>query len=499
MNKVKAFVDKIKPSRRKVIQLYAAILTNAHLKGFVNGKIFQGESKAICVPGMNCYSCPGAVGACPLGSLQNSLASTNKSTLFFVLGIILLYATIFGRTICGYLCPAGLLQELLYKIKTPKLKKNKFTRILSYLKYVLLFILVIGIPLSFALNTTSLPVPAFCKYICPVGTFEGAVGLLINPNNNDYLKMLGPLFTWKFVLLIIFIVASVFIFRFFCRFFCPLGAIYGLFNKFALLGITVDEDKCTSCHTCVNTCKMDVKKVGDHECIMCGECKKVCLSHAIKYRIEEIKQLIHQEKEPSLEEKENCDTINPQSNKHSLNRQKAAKIVVTSVASVVLISSLIYFNSGNAKIYEGNAVGDKIISKPLQYINNETGNFLASDYEGKILVINFWGTWCGPCIMEMPNFINVTKEYSFYMETVAIHSKGEDINVVNNFIKSAWNTSDIHFAMDDEENAYYETLGGTGTYPMTLIVDQEGIINKKYVGSLSEENLRNDIINLINN
>ena len=110
----------------KHTQVFAALLYNANLKGYITGNIYKGASKAICVPGMNCYSCPGAIGACPLGSLQNALSGANHSTAFYVLGILLLYGLIFGRTICGWLCPFGLLQDLLFKIKTFKITKSKF-------------------------------------------------------------------------------------------------------------------------------------------------------------------------------------------------------------------------------------------------------------------------------------------------------------------------------------------------------------------------------------
>ena len=123
------------------MQLYFALLFNANLKGFTTGNIYRGKTKALCVPGLNCYSCPGAVGACPLGSLQGAF-SAGHSTLFYVCGILLLYGVLLGRTVCGWLCPFGLVQELLYKIRTPKIKKSPVTRILSYLKYVLLAVFV---------------------------------------------------------------------------------------------------------------------------------------------------------------------------------------------------------------------------------------------------------------------------------------------------------------------------------------------------------------------
>lgn len=275
--KLKNFFRKIKPSKRKIVQLYTALLYNANLKGFISGKIYQGPTKNVCVPGMNCYSCPGAVGACPLGSLQNAMYASNTSMLAYVFGIIALFGLLLGRVVCGWLCPVGLGQELLYKIKTPKLKKSKATRVLSYLKYFILIAFVVLIPLTYA-------IPAFCEYICPAGTFEGGLGILGNSANESNLAYLGPIFTWKFTVLVVIIVLSIFIFRVFCRFLCPLGALYGLFSKIALLGVKLDKNKCTDCGLCIGVCKMDVKKVGDHECIHCGECISVCPAKAITWK-----------------------------------------------------------------------------------------------------------------------------------------------------------------------------------------------------------------------
>ena len=109
-----------KPSKRRLIQVYAALLYNANIKGYISGEIYKGDTKYMCVPGFNCYSCPGAVGACPLGALQNSLRETNRRAPFYMLGMIAIFGLAFARTVCGFLCPVGLGQELLYKIRTPK-------------------------------------------------------------------------------------------------------------------------------------------------------------------------------------------------------------------------------------------------------------------------------------------------------------------------------------------------------------------------------------------
>ena len=262
-------------NKRKLIQVICAILYNCNFVGFAKGTIYQGPIKGVCVPGLNCYSCPGALASCPLGSLQSALVSSKYKFPYYILGILLLFGILLGRVICGFLCPFGLIQELLYKIPTPKLKKNRFTRLLSYLKYIILVVFSILIPIL-------LLEPGFCKYICPAGTLEAGIPLVAG--NQQLQTLIGNLYIWKIVLLVIIITSAIFIFRSFCRFICPLGAIYSFFNRFALFGVSVDKEKCNHCNACVHHCRMDVKKVGDHECIQCGECTKHCHACAISFK-----------------------------------------------------------------------------------------------------------------------------------------------------------------------------------------------------------------------
>ncbi len=280
MDKTANWWQSHRPSKRKLIQLYCALLYNAHLKGFIDGEIYRGSIKTVCVPGLNCYSCPGAVSACPLGALQNAVTSSGHRAGWYVLGIIMIFGLTLGRTICGWLCPFGLIQELMHKIPTPKIRKSKITRALSCLKYVILIIFVVAIPLFYIFRFHR-AVPGFCKYICPAGTLEGAVGLLLNPKNDNLFSMLKILFTRKFVILITCLTICIFCYRAFCRFICPLGAIYGLFNKLALISVHVDADRCNGCGACVRNCRMDVLHVGDHECINCGRCIHVCRQDAL--------------------------------------------------------------------------------------------------------------------------------------------------------------------------------------------------------------------------
>ncbi len=500
--KIKNWLSTHKPTRRRIIQLYAALLFNANLKGFATGKIFVGATKYACMPGLNCYSCPGATMACPMGALQNALASSGKRTPYFVFGIILLYGLFFGRWICGFLCPFGLVQDLLHKIKTPKIKKSKITRALSYFKYVILALLVVVLPLIYVF--WDFPLPAFCKYICPAGTLGGAIGLLLHPTNSNLFESLGPLFTWKMVLLIAFVVLSIFMYRFFCRFFCPLGAIYGLFNKISFLGVKLDKPKCVDCGLCVSKCKMDIHHVGDHECISCGDCIDVCPTKAISYSGGKF-FLAPSEVEPTSPvseedvEKASAESVDTPTAK-TRRRYKAVRIVSAILALVVLAGALIYYNIIDKPFVQpdvGVSVGDTCPEVELKYsIGDEV--FRLSDYRGKVVIINFWGTWCSNCIAELPDFDRIATDYAEEAVVVAIHTY-HIADTAPDYITQNYPDSNIIFVEDTENDETTECtnllLGGdTQTYPMTVVVDENGVILFTKTGTVDYEMLEEIIL-----
>jgi len=268
--------------KRRIIQLLAALLMNLNLAGFSSGSIYKGASKMVCAPGLNCYSCPGAVLACPIGSLSASLQDLNYKLPFYMIGTILAFGAFFGRTICGWLCPFGFIQELLDKIPLPKLPKSRVTRRLSLLKYLVLVGLVIAVPLFYRVFT-GVAYPAFCAWLCPAGTLQAGIPLIIA--NPPLRALLGWLFSWKILFLALTLVACLFIYRPFCRWLCPLGALLSFFNRFSLLGYRVDKNRCTACGNCVASCKMDVHRVSDRECIQCGRCRMTCTAGVINFSI----------------------------------------------------------------------------------------------------------------------------------------------------------------------------------------------------------------------
>ena len=265
------------------IQAAAALLSNLHLPNFLKGKIYRGAGKKVCVPGLNCYSCPAASGACPIGAFQTGAGSAKYGFSYYITGTLILLGVLLGRFICGFLCPFGWFQELLHKIPTKKFSTKKL-KYLTWIKYAVLLVTVFLLP-ALAVNDVGMGDPFFCKYICPQGVLEGAIPLSVV--NSGIRSALGALFAWKFSVLIAVTAVSVLFYRPFCKWLCPLGAFYALLNKVSLFQMKVDTGKCVTCGKCAKACKMavDVTKTPNHtECIRCGMCVRECPTNAVRFR-----------------------------------------------------------------------------------------------------------------------------------------------------------------------------------------------------------------------
>lgn len=268
---------------RLTIQLIFTILTNGYTYGYLHGKIYQGNLKYTCVPGLNCYSCPGALASCPIGALQALLNRQGYRIPFAALGFFFLFGSLLGRFVCGWLCPFGLAQDLLHRIPVfHKKKRLPLHHVLKYGKYLVLVLFVIfG---SLFLFGGFAKVPAFCKYICPSGTLFGALPLLAA--NGQLREQAGGLFLWKLAILLFILILSVKVYRPFCQYLCPLGAIYGLFNRFSLVQIHWEEEKCVSCGACERACPvaLSVREISrSPECIRCGRCVSACPESCLRF------------------------------------------------------------------------------------------------------------------------------------------------------------------------------------------------------------------------
>lgn len=273
---------KLKKHVRTVVQVFFIAVTNGYVEGFKKGGIYQGNLKSACVPGLNCYSCPSALGSCPIGALQAVLGSPNHKFSFYIVGFLFAFGAALGRFSCGWLCPFGFFQDLLYKIPFYKKIKNlPGHKYLRYFKYIILAVFVIILPL-FVVDIIGQGSPWFCKVICPSGTLMGGWTLtLLNPSLGE---ALGWLFAWKSFILILIIGISIISYRPFCKYLCPLGAIYGWFNPISFYRFNLNQEKCTKCKNCKHACPMEIsvyEKPNSFDCIRCGNCIKVCPQKAI--------------------------------------------------------------------------------------------------------------------------------------------------------------------------------------------------------------------------
>lgn len=272
---------------RRWAQIAGTLVANPWFAYLSTRTIYQGDLKGVCFPGLNCYACPLAAFSCPIGSLQHSIATLSPgeragalvqgwtarvAPLLYVVGFVGLIGVVFGRLPCGWVCPFGFLQDLLYKIPSPKLRLPRWAR---YFKYVALGLLALLFPFLSGVQT-------YCRF-CPAGALEGAVPLKVLPPGMP-LPPTGWFFWLKIAILVAFLAWMVVTKRPFCRTFCPLGASLALLTPVSLHRMEVDENLCTECGECRSVCPVDIdiyENPNSPECIRCLDCKKACPVGAI--------------------------------------------------------------------------------------------------------------------------------------------------------------------------------------------------------------------------
>lgn len=271
-----------KPNLRPWVQGLWTLLTNGYGAGFMGKGLYQGNLKQFCLPGLNCYSCPGALGSCPIGALQNVLGHYKYQFSYYIVGFLVFVGALLGRFVCGWLCPFGWVQELLHKIPFPfKRKSLPGHKYLIWLKYAILIVFVVLMPL-FVTNIVGAGDPAFCKWICPAGTLMGGIPQMLQ--NAAIRAQAGLLFAFKMAILILILLLGVVIYRPFCKYICPLGAFYALFSRISLVRMHLNKHDCVHCGKCEQACKMDVpvtRNINHPECIRCGDCTRACPMHCI--------------------------------------------------------------------------------------------------------------------------------------------------------------------------------------------------------------------------
>lgn len=254
-------ITKPASARRTVIQAASAAIVNSGLPAL----------KACPFPGLNCYACPLASMACPMGSLQNFLVL--KKIPFALAGLFLAVGGSVGRAVCGWVCPFGFIQDMLARLG-PR-RKLLPTQKGSWMRYAMLILVAL-------VATYIVGAPLFCK-ICPAGALEAGIPqVILKPGLRS---LTGLLFWAKMVTLALLVGAAVMIKRPFCRFLCPLGAVYSPFNRVSLMRLEVDMATCTKCNGCKRVCPVDIAVYHDpnsDSCIRCLECTR-CPSVSVSW------------------------------------------------------------------------------------------------------------------------------------------------------------------------------------------------------------------------
>lgn len=229
----------------------------------------------ICFPVLNCHSCPISIFSCPLGII-GQFANVGLVPLS-VIGVMALAGLVAGRFLCGWACPFGLVQELLYKIPYVKFNIPSWTR---FIKYGVFLGLVVLVPVFL---TTESPL-YFCR-LCPVATVESSIPWAIIRGSAD-VTALGIRLAILFAIIVLVMGHR----RLFCKVLCPLGACLALLNRLAAI-FPERTSACVDCAACNRVCPMETKpgqaKFGVYddrpeECISCLDCRKKCPTEAIR-------------------------------------------------------------------------------------------------------------------------------------------------------------------------------------------------------------------------
>ena len=222
-----------------------------------------------------CYASPGACASCPLGLIEHAVSGGKKNfcLLVYVTSFIALIGLVFGRAACGWACPIGTIQDtinkLFGKIRSKfKIKNWNSEKYLRYIKYAALAYVVIG--------AAFVALPTFTD-LCPIGVLTGTFPhLAISADTFTFGEFFAiGMFSFGFFIALIILVG-----RGWCKYVCPIGAMYAPMNKLSILKLTLDKEKCKNCGACTNACPMgiDVQKDANRnpECILCGRCVDAC-------------------------------------------------------------------------------------------------------------------------------------------------------------------------------------------------------------------------------
>ena len=273
-------------NKRRITQIISLVILHSSFWEWA-------QLKWLCVPVLSCHSCPLAWFACPLGVFVH--AAGYRVFPFLAVGTILVAGAVFARFLCGWICPFGLLQDLLFKIPTPKFRLPAWT---SKIKYAVLLFMVFLIPFFLGVDTNY----SFCR-ICPAAALQATL-----PGMVDGSVTALSTITWiKLGFLVFVLLLVTFSNRSFCKVFCPMGALLAPFNLITFWKMKPPTTHCVNCKLCDKVCPQDgrpserILEGGEPhrtlDCMYCYDCREVCPVKA-KEQKKSREDGVHRKKEP---------------------------------------------------------------------------------------------------------------------------------------------------------------------------------------------------------
>lgn len=230
------------------------------------------EVKWLCNPVLSCHSCVLAWFACPIGVFVHY--GGWQLFPYLALGTLLVLGALVGRLLCGWVCPFGLVQDLLYRIPSPKFHMPAWA---DYIKYLVLGLTVILFPYLYGEETLL----SFCRF-CPASALQITIPNLINGSMTEVSVMTVA----KLAVLALVLILAVLSTRSFCKVLCPIGAIMAPLNYISVWRMKSPTHHCVKCGRCDTVCPQDggpMARIADGkpsnraaECIVCHDCQKVC-------------------------------------------------------------------------------------------------------------------------------------------------------------------------------------------------------------------------------
>ena len=162
---------------------------------------------------------------------------------------------------------------------------------------------------------------------------------------------------------------------------------------------------------------------------------------------------------------------------------KKNRIIASAAVIIFVVAGLFTIGTSTVEAQE---------APDFTLVDTEGKEVSLSDYKGKVIILNFWATWCGPCKMEIPSFIELQDKYEEDLVILGVSMDQGGPRAVVPFVKK----NGINYPIVYGNGQVVQAYGGIRGIPTTFVIDRDFNIQKKYVGYREHSIFENDVITL---